>query len=61
MSNNNKNNNNDPSNPEYWEALGIKPIIVNPNDSKDVEEKAKEISERIREASKEIKQNNQQD
>lgn len=49
------NSQNDPSTPEYWESLGIKPIIIDPNDSKDVEEKAQEISDRIREAAEDIK------
>ena len=55
MAESNKNNSQDLNNPEYWESLGIKPIVIDPNDEKDIEEKGNELAERIKDAVEKIR------
>lgn len=49
------NNQDNPNTVEFWEALGIKPIVVDTSSDKDVENKAADIAERIKDAAKEIR------
>ena len=45
-----------PSNPEFWENLGIKPILIDPNSATSIEEMGKEIFERISAVAEELKE-----
>lgn len=55
MSEPNKNNSQDLNNPEYWESMGIKPIVIDPNNDEDVKQKTGEIAERIKDAVEDLK------
>lgn len=63
MSNSKSENNNDsntnnqlnPSQPEYWENLGIKPIVVDTSDPNYIEKTTDEVCERIKEVAEEFK------
>ncbi len=65
MSNSKSENNNDsntnnqlnPSQPEYWENSGIKPIVADESDPDYIEKIGDEIRERIKEAVEELKKN----
>ena len=48
-------NSNDPTQPEYWEQLGIKPIVVDENDPNYIEKMGDEVRERINQAVEELK------
>ena len=48
-------NQNDPTQPEFWESMGIKPIVVDTNDSGHIEKTANEVSDRIKEVVEELK------
>lgn len=54
-SDSNTNNSNNPSQPEYWESLGIKPIVVDTNDPNYIEKTTDEVCERIKEVVEELK------
>ncbi|MEM9925112.1 MAG: hypothetical protein AAF915_15400 [Cyanobacteria bacterium P01_D01_bin.50] len=51
----NTNNYNDPSQPEYWENLGIKPIVVDENDPNYIEKVTDQVTERINQIVEEFK------
>ena len=54
--NDNENSNaNDPTQPEYWENLGIKPIVVDENDPDYIEKVTDEVCERINQVVEELK------
>lgn len=41
--------NNNPSDPKYWEALGITPIVINPDNDKSVDDGFAELTKAITE------------
>lgn len=51
----NTDNQNDPTQPEYWEQLGIKPIVIDENDPNYIEKMGDEVCERIKEVVEELK------
>ena len=51
----NADNQNDPTQPEYWEQLGIKPIVVDENDPNYIEKMGDEVRERINQVVEELK------
>ena len=56
--NNNSDNTNssyNPSQPEYWESLGIKPIVVDENDPDYIEKVTDQVTERIKEVVEKFK------
>lgn len=63
MSNSKSENNNDsntnnqlnPSQPEYWENLGIKPIVVDENDPNYIDKVTDQVTERINQVVEEFK------
>lgn len=48
-------NSNDPSQPEYWESLGIKPIVVDENDPDYIDKVTDQVTERIKEVVEELR------
>ena len=54
-SDSNTNNSNNPSQPEYWESLGIKPIVVDENDPDYIEKVTDQVTERIKEVVEKFK------
>lgn len=48
-------NSENPLSVEYWEKLGIKPIVVDTSSVEDVSQKANEITDRIKNAVEELK------
>ena len=54
-SDSNTNNSNNPSQPEYWESLGIKPIVVDENDPNYIDKVTDQVTERIKEVVEEFK------
>jgi hypothetical protein len=55
MSESNQKNSQDLNNPEYWESLGIKPIVIDENDPDYINKVTEQITERIKEAVEELK------
>ncbi|MDY6900090.1 MAG: hypothetical protein SWZ49_18730 [Cyanobacteriota bacterium] len=55
MSEPNKNNSQDLNNPEYWENLGIKPIVVDENDPNYIDKVTDQVTERIKEVVEQLK------
>lgn len=57
QNNNDSNTNNqlNPSQPEYWENLGIKPIVVDENDPDYIDKVTDQVTERIKEVVEELK------
>lgn len=53
----NTNNSNDLSQPEFWESLGIKPIVVDENDPDYIDKVTDQVTERIKEVVEELKKN----
>ena len=41
--------------PEYWESLGIKPIVIDENDPNYIEKMGDEVCERINQVVEELK------
>jgi hypothetical protein len=52
---NENSNTNDPSQPEYWENLGIKPIVVDENDPDYIDKVTDQVTERINQIVDEFK------
>lgn len=52
---NENSNTNDPSQPEYWENLGIKPIVVDENDPDYIDKVTDQVTERINQIVEEFK------
>ncbi|WP_375497081.1 hypothetical protein [uncultured Nostoc sp.] len=51
----------DYSDPTYWESLGIKPIVIDPESEESVSAGFEEITQRIREAVSEIQETDDAD
>lgn len=51
----NGDNQDDPTQPEYWEKLGIKPIVVDENDPNYIEKLGDEVCKRIEETVEQLK------
>ena len=56
---NKKSNSDDPTSVEFWEKLGIKPIVIDTSTEEGAKKGASEVAERIKEAVEEIKEQDQ--
>ena len=56
---NKKSNSDNPASVEFWEKLGIKPIVIDTSTEEGTKKGASEVAERIKEAVEEIKEQQQ--
>lgn len=54
----NTNNQLDPSQPDFWEYLGIKPIVVDENNPNYIEKMGENVRERINQFVEELEKDN---